>query len=60
MSVVNIGNAPVPKVPRHCHKVNCRVCWSKNVLWGSVSADFRQFQVGGEGGKRKKDMGLTG
>ena len=23
LSVVNIGNAPVPKVPRHCHQVNC-------------------------------------
>ena len=25
----------------------------------SVSADFRQFQVGGEREKRKKDTGLT-
>ena len=23
LSVVNIGHAPVPKVPRHCHQVNC-------------------------------------
>ena len=38
--------------------VSRRVCWSLTVLWGSVSADFRQFQVGREG-KRKKDTGLT-
>ena len=23
LSMVNIGNAPVPKAPRHCHQVNC-------------------------------------
>ena len=23
LSMVNIGNAPVPKVPRHCHQANC-------------------------------------
>ena len=42
--------------------ISNRVCsaWSLKVLWGSVSADFRQFQVGGEGKKRKKDTGLTG
>ena len=40
--------------------VSSRVCWSLKVLWGSVSADFRQFQVGGEGKKRKKDTGMTG
>ena len=27
------------------------------VLWGSVSADFRQFQVGGEG-KREERYGI--
>ena len=31
--------------------VSNRVCWSLKVLWGSVSADFRQFQVGREGKK---------
>ena len=36
--------------------VSSRVCWSLKVLWGSVSADFRQFQVGGEG---KKDCSLA-
>ena len=25
--------------------ISNRVCWSLKVLWGSVSADFRQFQV---------------
>ena len=40
--------------------VSSKVCWSLKVLWGSVSADFRKFQVGGEGEKRKKDTGLTG
>ena len=39
--------------------VSNRVCWSLKVLWGSVLADFRQFQVGREG-ERKKDTGLTG
>ena len=34
--------------------VSSRVCWSLKVLWGSVSADFRQFQVGGEGKKERK------
>ena len=34
--------------------VSNRVCWSLKVLWGSVSADFRQFQVGGEGKKEKR------
>ena len=34
--------------------VSNRVCWSLKVLWGSVSADFRQFQVGGEGKKERK------
>ena len=38
--------------------VSRRVSWSLVVLWGSVSADFRQLQVGG-GGKGKKDTGLT-
>ena len=38
--------------------VSRRVCWGLTVLWGSVSADFRQFQVEAEG-KRKKDTGLT-
>ena len=28
--------------------VSSRVCWTLKVLWGSVSADLRQFQVGGE------------
>ena len=34
--------------------VSNRVCWSLKVLWGSVSADFRQLQVGGEGKKERK------
>ena len=34
--------------------VSNRVCWSLKVLWGSVSADFRQFQVGREGKKERK------
>ena len=34
--------------------VSSRVCWSLKVLWGSVSADFRQFEVGGEGKKERK------
>ena len=47
----------------HCQKfrgtvtkstVSNRVCWSLKVLWGSVSADFRQFQVGREGKKERK------
>ena len=58
--VVNFGNAPVPKVPRDLHQVNCfqEGMLEFEVPWGSVSADFRQFKVGGEG-KRKKDTGLT-
>ena len=34
--------------------VSNRVCWSLKVLWGSVSADFREFQVGREGKKERK------
>ena len=34
--------------------VSRRVCWSLTVLYGSVSADFRQFQVGGEGKKEER------
>ena len=34
--------------------VSRRVCWSLTVLWGSVSAVFRQFQVGGEGKKKER------
>ena len=30
-----------------------RVCWSLKVLWGSVSADFQQFQVRKEGKKER-------
>ena len=60
LSVVNIGNATVPKVPRHLYRVNC---FQEGMLefddpMGSVSADFRPFQVGVEGGKNKKDTEL--
>ena len=46
----------MPKVPRHLHRVNC---FQEGVLEfdgpiGSVSADFRQFQVGGEGKKEAR------
>ena len=34
--------------------VSRRVCWSLTVLWSSVSADFRQFQVGGEEKKEER------
>ena len=34
--------------------VSSRECWSLKVLWGNVSADFRQFQVGGEGKKKER------
>ena len=34
--------------------VSNRVCWSLKVLWGSVSADFRQFQVGREEKKKER------
>ena len=34
--------------------VSRRVCWNLTFLWGSVSADFRQFQVGGEGKKEER------
>ena len=37
--------------------VSRRVCWSSTVLWGSVSTDFRQFQVGGEG-KNEERYGI--
>ena len=56
LSVVNIGNASVPKVPWHLTKstVSRRVCWSLKVVWGNASADFRQFQIGGEGKKKER------
>ena len=34
--------------------VSRRVCWRLTVLWGRVSADFRRFQVGGEGKKEER------
>ena len=34
--------------------VSRRVCWSLTVFWGSVSADFRQFQVGEENKKEER------
>ena len=34
--------------------VSNRVCWSLKVLWGSVSADSRRFQVGREGEKKER------
>ena len=34
--------------------VSRRVCRSLTVLWGSVSADFQQFQVGGEVTKEER------
>ena len=52
LSVVNIGNAPVQGIVTKS-TVSSRVCWSLKVLWGSVSADFQQFQVGGEGKKER-------
>ena len=36
--------------------VSSRVCWSLKVLWGSVSADFRQFKVGGEGSQYREKI----
>ena len=49
--VVNIGNAPIPEVPRYFH-----LCWNLTVLWGSVSAGFRPFhrEVGEGGGRGRK------
>ena len=43
LSVVRVGNAPVPNVPRHLHQVNC---FQEGML------EFDR-EVGG-GGKRKK------
>ena len=34
--------------------VSRSVCWSFTVLWGSVSADFQQFQVGGQEKKKER------
>ena len=61
LSVVNIGNATVPKVPRHLYLVSCfqEGMLEFGDLMGSVSADFRPLQVWGEGKKRKKDTALT-
>ena len=51
----------MPIVPRHLYLVNC---FQEGMLKfdyriGSVSADFRPFQVGGEEKKRKKDTKMT-
>ena len=54
LSVVNIGNTPMPTVSR-------RVCWSLTVLWAvfqQISDRFKEKWVGGE--KRKKGTGVTG
>ena len=61
LSVVNIGNAPVPKVPRHC-QVNC---FQQGMLefegpMGQCVSRFPTVSSRRRGEKRKKDTGLTG
>ena len=62
LSVVDIGNAPVPKVPRHCHQVNC---FQQGMLefegpMGQCFSRFPTVSSRKRGEKRKKDTGLTG
>ena len=40
--VVNIGSAPMPKIPRYLHLVNC---FQFDGPMGQCSADFRQFHI---------------
>ena len=51
LSVVNIGSAPTPNVPRQLQLVNYFQELELTVLWDSVLADFRPFlrEVGGMG-----------
>ena len=60
--VVNIGNDPVPQVPRHCHKVNC---FQQGMLefegpMGQCFSRFPTVSSRRRGEKRKKDAGLIG
>ena len=62
LSEVNIGNAPVPKVPRHSHQVNC---FQQGMLEfeGPMGQCFSRFPTvlsRRRGEKRKKDTGMTG
>ena len=62
LSVVDIGNAPVPKVPRHCYQVNC---FQQGMLefegpMGQCFSRFPTVSSRKRGEKRKKDTGLTG
>ena len=61
LSVVNIGNAQVPKVPRHC-QINC---FQQGMLEfeGPMGQRFSRFPTvlsRRRGEKGKKDTGLTG
>ena len=61
LSVVNIGDAPMPKVPRHLPQVNC---FQEGMLeldspMGQCYSRFPTVSSGRRGEKRKKDTGLT-
>ena len=61
LSVVSFGDAPVPKVPRHLHQVNC---FQEGMLeldspMGQCYSRFPTVSSGRREEKRKKDTGLT-
>ena len=56
LSVVNFGNAPMPKVPRHLHQVNC---FQEGMLefdgpMGQCFSRFPTVSSRGRGGKGRK------
>ena len=61
LSEINIGNAPVPNVPRHSHQVNCvqQGMPESEVPLGQCPSRPPTVSSRRRGEKRKKDTGLT-